>query len=120
MSRGAVHCVEQPVVEALRAAGHDVVALTEGPRGLTDDEILHRAEAESRALVTNDKDFGELVFRLRRTAAGVVLLRLATEDGVRKAERLTQVMPTVQTRLAGHFGVVTDQRVRLRPPPPTS
>lgn len=51
------------VVEALRAAGHDVVwARTDMPAA-ADDVILGRAQAEGRLVVTFDKDFGELAFR---------------------------------------------------------
>lgn len=44
--------------------------------GIPDDEVLNLANNESVILLTSDKDFCELVFRLRRIAAGVVLIRL--------------------------------------------
>jgi len=107
--------IEQPVVDALRESGHDVLFITEMERGLPDDEVLRQAEADSRILLTNDKDFGELVFRLRRAATGIVLLRLETEVGAEKAVRLKQILPTIEPRLVGHFAVVTQRGVRLRP-----
>ena len=107
--------IERPIVDALRAAGHDVLSVSEGPRGLPDEEVLYLAQAERRILLTNDKDFGELVFRLRQSANGIVLLRLGTEDGEEKAARLTEILPHIEARLAGHFAVVTEGGVRLRP-----
>ena len=44
--------------------------------GITDAEVLNLANNESAILLTSDKDFGELIFRLHRIAAGVVLIRL--------------------------------------------
>lgn len=44
--------------------------------GIADDEVLNLANNEGAILLTSDKDFGELVFRLCRIAAGVVLIRL--------------------------------------------
>lgn len=107
--------IEQPLVEALRAAGYDVVSLTEDERGLADDQVLSRAEAEGRILLTNDKDFGELVFRLHRLGIGIVLLRLGTEDGAEKAARFIKILPAIEARLTGQFAVVTEEQVRLRP-----
>ena len=107
--------IEQAVVDALRAAGHDVLFITEMERGLPDDEVLRQAEADSRILLTNDKDFGELVFRLRRVATGIVLLRFETEVGDEKAVRLKEVLPAIEPRLVGHFAVITQGGVRLRP-----
>lgn len=64
-----------PVVEALRLAGHDVMTLQEmgeGARSISDEEVLARAGAMGRAVLTlNRKDF----FRLHRESphhAGIV------------------------------------------------
>jgi len=49
-------------VEALRGAGHDVVAVAEVAQGASDRAVLRIACDESRLLVTFDRDFGALVF----------------------------------------------------------
>lgn len=49
--------VEQPVVDALRAAGHDVTCVGEAAPGARDEQVLHLANVEGRLLLTNDKDF---------------------------------------------------------------
>jgi predicted nuclease of predicted toxin-antitoxin system len=107
--------VEQPVVDSLRAAGHDVVCVGEVAPGARDEEVLRLANAESRLLLTNDKDFSELVYREGRVSGGIVLLRLETQDGRQKAARLAEILAGVEERLAGHFAVVSEERVRLRP-----
>jgi len=38
----------------------------------SDEEIIKKAETEGRILITDDKDFGELVFRLERPTSGVI------------------------------------------------
>ena len=42
--------------------GHDVLSASEAAPRATDDELLALALAEQRILITEDKDFGELVF----------------------------------------------------------
>jgi predicted nuclease of predicted toxin-antitoxin system len=59
----------------LREAGHDVVAIAEIARGATDDQVLERALTEKRVLITEDRDFGELVYARGRSSAGVILVR---------------------------------------------
>jgi len=65
------------VVQLLRDRGHDVLAVKETLRGEDDPTILARAQAETRIVVTQDKDFGELAFRRGLPAqCGVILFRL--------------------------------------------
>jgi predicted nuclease of predicted toxin-antitoxin system len=102
-------------VDALRAAGHDVVCVAEVAPGARDEEVLGLANAQARLILTNDKDFGELVYRDGRVSQGVVLLRFAAEDGRERAARLADVPPSIMERLPGHFAVLSEQGVRLRP-----
>jgi predicted nuclease of predicted toxin-antitoxin system len=51
------------VVDYLRSLGHDVLAVAEAMPQADDSDILDQAAIEERILITNDKDFGELVFR---------------------------------------------------------
>ncbi len=63
------------VVRALRAAGHDVVAITEISPRATDEGVMELAIREGRILLTEDKDFGQLVHANQAAAGGVFLLR---------------------------------------------
>lgn len=67
-----------PTVEGLQRQGHDVLwARTDCP-GLKDRDLLDRAEAEGRLVLTLDKDFWQLALMrpngLKR--CGVILFRL--------------------------------------------
>ena len=68
---------------------------------------------ERRILITNDRDFGELVVRGRLEHAGVVLLRLETTDLATKIARLDYVLEHHRGDLGG-FLVVTERLVRVR------
>jgi predicted nuclease of predicted toxin-antitoxin system len=63
------------VVRALRAAGHDVIPVAEVSPQLEDPTVLDITVREDRILLTEDKDFGQLVYAARQATAGVVLLR---------------------------------------------
>jgi hypothetical protein len=50
------------VVRALRAAGFDVLAVGEFMKRSVDRDLIEQAKREERILITEDKDFGWLVF----------------------------------------------------------
>ena len=64
------------VYSFLNNKGFDVKFVANIMPRAEDIEILKFAEIEERVLITNDKDFGELIFRLKRPSSGVILLRL--------------------------------------------
>jgi predicted nuclease of predicted toxin-antitoxin system len=102
-------------VEYLRSADHDVLAVAEAMPQASDEDILARALGEERILVTNDKDFGELVFRSRQGHHDVILLRLHDESSANRVRVLEAVLAQHADRLVGHFAVATEGGVRIRP-----
>jgi predicted nuclease of predicted toxin-antitoxin system len=57
--------VEKEIVLALRHS-YDVIYIAEVSPSIPDEAILQKASEENRILITLDKDFGELVFRLKK------------------------------------------------------
>lgn len=109
--------VPGPVVAGLRERGHDVAAVKETMPGAPDRVVLQRAQAEARLIVTFDKDFGELAVRFGLSApTGIVLLRLGGSSPDADNARAVAAI-TSREDWAGHFAVVTDDRIRLRPLP---
>lgn len=102
------------IVKPLRADGHDVLYIAELDSGMTDDEVLERANGLGALLLTTDKDFGELIFRLRRIHAGVVLIRLEGLAGAQKAPAVSDDFVQHSPGLANAFTVVSPGLVRIR------
>jgi predicted nuclease of predicted toxin-antitoxin system len=63
------------VVRALRADGRDVLAVSEFRQRSIDEEVLQLAISQKRILLTEDKDFGRIVFASPVSCAGVILIR---------------------------------------------
>jgi predicted nuclease of predicted toxin-antitoxin system len=101
-------------IEALRAAGNDVVWIRVDAPGSSDPEVLARAAREGRILLTFDKDFGALAKASPLPAAcGVILLRIPMPrpDGV--GQQLTSLI-MARDDWAGRFSVIEPGRVRMR------
>lgn len=67
------------VAKWLVANGHEVFSVYESARGMHDDEIVRKAFEENWILITNDKDFGEQVYRKQKPHHRIFLLRLENE-----------------------------------------
>jgi predicted nuclease of predicted toxin-antitoxin system len=109
--------VDRAVVDRLRQEGHDVVYVAELSPSITDDEVLQRANDRGALLVTADKDFGELVFRLGRVHTGVVLLRLAGLPVLAKGDIVVEALRDHAAAMPGAFSVVSPGLVRIRHAP---
>src|ERR1035437_6426426 len=71
----ADECCDFAVVRTLREHGHDVLAVSEFRHRSVDKDVMDLALAEDRILLTEDKDFGWLVFAGRMDSPGVILIR---------------------------------------------
>jgi predicted nuclease of predicted toxin-antitoxin system len=107
--------VSRLVVERLRHDGHDVVSIAETRPGAPDGDILKAADADARILITEDRDFGELVVRQRLGLRGVILLELDRLTNAAEADALADVVSTHAGRLDDNLIVVEPGRVRVRP-----
>jgi predicted nuclease of predicted toxin-antitoxin system len=102
-------------VAVLRALGHDAVRIgADVPPGLPDEAVLALARREGRILSTDDRDFGEPVFRHGQPHRGIISLRLGeyAELGT-KIDRLAYVLAHHAADL-DRFRIVTRARVRVR------
>jgi predicted nuclease of predicted toxin-antitoxin system len=103
------------VVARLRAAGHDVTWITEIEPGMVDEAVLEEARGTNALLLTEDKDFGELVFRQRLISRGVILLRWPGLSPEAKGDVLSQTIARHGAELEGAFTVIAPGTIRIRP-----
>ena len=109
--------VPEDCIDRLRASGHDVLWIRETAPGIPDVDVLARALSEDRLLITFDKDFGELVFRRgAKSSRGIILFRIVQPSSERIADRVAGVI-AAREDWPGHFSVVEDFVVRMRPLP---
>jgi predicted nuclease of predicted toxin-antitoxin system len=104
------------VVKALRAAGYDVTAIAEINSGATDEIVLGLARSETRALLTEDKDFGLLAYAGGQQTSGVILIRFPANARSTLARVVVEVVAELGDRIDGAFVVVQPGRARLSRP----
>jgi predicted nuclease of predicted toxin-antitoxin system len=106
--------IDRQIVDHLRQDGHHVWYVAEMEPGISDEAVLDLANREKALLLTADKDFGELIFRLHRLAPGVVLIRLAGLSPTSKAEIVASTINKHTTEIPRAFAVITPGGIRIR------
>lgn len=106
-------CTGPNVARWLAAEGHVVFSVYDQAPGLPDENILQKAFAEGWILITNDKDFGEKVYREKRQHHGIIFLRLVDERAPNKIAVLQKLLDNHAENLSEKFVVVTEKNVRF-------
>ncbi|MEJ2351980.1 MAG: DUF5615 family PIN-like protein [Anaerolineales bacterium] len=106
-------CTGTAVARWLREHGHDTFSVYGQARGMDDDDIVERAYVEDYILVTNDKDFGEKIYRDMKPHKGIILLRLDDERASSKIAVIERLLENYSDRLRNNFVVATEERVRI-------
>jgi predicted nuclease of predicted toxin-antitoxin system len=108
--------VHAAIIDRLRADGHTLRAIRDTNGGAADPDVLAVAVNEQAVLLTQDKDFGELVYRLGLDHCGIVLIRLAGIGVSIRADVVSGVIRDHATELTGAFTVISSGGVRIRRP----
>ena len=106
--------VDYGVVISLRNKGFDVLSISESHSGIEDVEVLSIAVQNQSILITEDKDFGELTYRLKKVHKGILLVRLVD---IPRAERIEVVVETISDHLKdlqNNFSVLDKRGLRIK------
>jgi predicted nuclease of predicted toxin-antitoxin system len=97
----------------LSSQGYEVFSVYDRARGADDDYLIEKALTEGWILITNDKDFGEKIYREHQPHRGVIFLRLRDEGPPSKIRVMKSLLGEYSERLADQFVVVTESRARF-------
>lgn len=106
--------VDFRIVKSLRNNGYEVATIVELEPSIIDDEVLKIAIDRKAILLTEDKDFGELTFRLRKKNSGIILIRMGELPIESKIQKLKEVFDKYIHELSGKFTVISAAKVRIR------
>ena len=106
-------CTGPDVAHWLKSQKHDVFSVYEEAAGIEDDRILQKAVKENRIIITNDKDFGEMIFRENKVHSGIILLRLKDERASNKIKVIERLMKQYSDQLANNFVVISETTIRI-------
>ena len=79
-----------------------------------DKEVLEMANAEKRIIITNDKDFGELIYRQKLSSSGAILLRLRNDNPKTRQEYSIKLIKQLKENLISKFIVLNENKFRMK------
>jgi predicted nuclease of predicted toxin-antitoxin system len=106
--------VDYQIVKELRQVGFSVLAIVEISPSISDADVLRLAVENNAVLITEDKDFGELVYRFGMKHCGILLIRLIEFSSGEKAKITTSVIQKHLNELRNVFAVLNDNKLRIR------
>ena len=107
--------VEKSIVEEITTLGYDIKCVTSINPLMTDEDVLSTANSEDRILITNDKDFGEIVFRQQLIASGIILIRVVDQNTQDKVKLVKKLLIFYKDKIKNHFVVVSSNKFRSIP-----
>ncbi len=107
--------VEKPLIDFLNEKGFDIKWVTNIDKRMPDDRVCELANSEQRIIITNDKDFGDIVFYQKKIAYGIILLRVKGQKSAEKIVVLDKLLENYQDKIANHFVVLTKTKFRFIP-----
>lgn len=110
--------IDQPIIDKLRADGHNVFTIQDNFPGVDDDTVLAISFQRNAILITEDMDFGRLIFHQGQTARGVLLVRMVDVTSGMTTEQIAflvvDVVKQYGNNLFGQLTVLNDRGVRQR------
>jgi len=103
-------------INRLRLSGYDVASVLEHSPGAKDRQVLVKASSEKRVILTFDRDYGEMIYRLKLPLpAGIVYFRFNPMTPEEPANQLIELLTVSNVSLVGMFSVIERGRLRQRP-----
>lgn len=106
--------LEYSIVLWFRELSYDVISVAEDFPSVKDEKILKKAIQEDRIIITNDKDFGNLVFLNKLSHKGVILLRFRTEKVKTKIKFIKSFLKNYSNKITNKFTVIDESKIRIR------
>jgi predicted nuclease of predicted toxin-antitoxin system len=106
--------IDHQIIESLRKLGIEIYSIYENERGKTDIDIVKFSRIPPRIILTEDKDFGEMVFQNGIRNISVVFIRYSFLETNEIITTLQNLFLHSQNELFGKFTTVTTQKIRSR------
>lgn len=103
------------IIEYLREQGYDTKSVSELYPSRDDLFIIGQAHQEGRIIITNDKDFGYLIFKSNITSPAIILLRFKDESPALKINAIKTILKLPEEKTLNHFIVASESKIRIRP-----
>lgn len=111
--------VDFRIIDYLKNQGFSIETILNLSPSLPDEKVLSTANEMGAILLTEDKDFGQLTYRLKKKNHGIILIRLGGVSIDQKNIMIHSVLNS-NNDLANNFTVISKDNIRMRKIPKPS
>lgn len=105
--------VEKMIIETIKEFSYDVKCVSEIKPNMLDEDVIKLANVEKRILITNDKDFGELIYRQNLLSSGVIIFRIKGHNTREKINIFQKLLLSYDDKLCGYLVIITAKRFKF-------
>ncbi len=106
--------VDFGIITGLREIGFQILSILEDHSGIKDEDVLRIAVKEKGLLITEDKDFGEIIYRLKQRHMGILLIRLTDMPRRERIELVVEIIVRHINDLRNNFSVLDRRGLRIK------
>ena len=106
--------ISPKIATLLQQLGHSAIHIREIQLSLDDLEVLEIAVSRSSIVITEDKDFGELVFKEGKAHTGVIFLRLEDQTLINTKRVIKWLLSNYKDKIENSFTTVSEKNGKLR------
>lgn len=107
--------VEKPIIDFLVKKGFDIKWIVDIDKRMSDIQVCKIADNEQRIVLSNDKDFGEIVFFQKKILYGIILFRVKGQNSLEKITLLEKLLDKYADKITNHFVIITKEKFRFIP-----
>ena len=106
--------VERYWINLIQSLGYPSISIAEKFPGISDRKVVEIVKSYEGLLITEDKDFGELTYRLKLDHKGILLIRLSQLPRIERIELVVQVIENHFNELYNNFSVIDKRGLRIK------
>jgi predicted nuclease of predicted toxin-antitoxin system len=106
--------IDQIILDKIRSLNYEVYFIRDHEAGISDQEVIEITKQYKGFLVTEDKDFGELVFAHNFKGFSVILLRYDKSDLLQVVKNIKKVLASYYENPGHYFFTITKSKIRVR------
>ena len=105
--------VHQQFIDRLVAAGFELFSIRDQLGGISDREVAAFANYKQGLLITEDKDFGELVYAHNLRGISIIFLRYDKTDLDHVTDSLLRIVGEYHEKGENYFITITATKIRI-------
>jgi predicted nuclease of predicted toxin-antitoxin system len=106
--------VGQELIDQLVSIGYEVYSIREHQQGISDKMVIETVKQKKGILITEDKDFGELIFSHGFRDCSVIFLRYNKQELDQVKKNVFKTLEAYYNNQGHYFITITKEKIRIR------